>query len=116
MDTVDDPARAFGRVMMTDSEQHSSLERLIGEAIGGWREIEITEQDEQPAIVQPHALVKIDGKLVVQCRSKALGRTHSIDLMSIVDARPTGKSFVPDAAFTTDGYVVICSVDQPPLD
>jgi hypothetical protein len=102
--------------MMTDAEQPGSLERVIGEAIDGWREVEITVQDEQPAVVQPHALVKIDGRLVVQCRLKALGSTRSIDLMSISNAQPTGKSFVPDAAFTTDGYVVICSVDQLPLD
>jgi hypothetical protein len=102
--------------MMTDSEQSESLERVIGEAIDGWREIEITEQEEQPSVVQPHALVEVDGKLVLQYRSKALGSTRSIDLMSITNVQPTGNSFAPDAAFTTEGYVVICSVDQPPSD
>ena len=97
---------------MAESKRLARLERRIGEAIDGWREIEITEDGKQPLTVQPHALVQINGKPVLQCRSKTFGNTRSIPLDSISDAHSSGKSFVPDPNFTADGYVVICSVDQ----
>ena len=99
---------------MAESKRLARLERRIGEAIEGWREIEITEDGKQPVTVQPHALVQIDGKPVLQCRSKTFGNICSITLESITDAHSSGKSFVPDPNFTADGYVVICSVDQAP--